>query len=108
MTVMLRVICVASARPNFMKIKPVMEALESGGAEVILVHTGQHYDRAMDGVFFDELGVRSPDHHLGVGSGTQAEQTARTMLAFEPVVVDRRPDLVVVVGDVNGTLACAL
>jgi UDP-N-acetylglucosamine 2-epimerase (non-hydrolysing) len=103
-----RIICVAGARPNFMKIKPVMDALEARGAEVLLVHTGQHYDKAMNDVFFTDLGIRPPDHHLGTGSGTHAEQTARVMTAFEPLVADLAPDAVVVVGDVNSTLACAL
>ena len=96
------------ARPNFMKIKPVMDALEARGAEVVLVHTGQHYDDAMNDVFFRDLGIRKPDRHLGTGSGTHAEQTARVMLAFEPVVDDVAPDAVVVVGDVTSTLACGL
>jgi UDP-N-acetylglucosamine 2-epimerase (non-hydrolysing) len=105
---MTRVICVAAARPNFMKIKPIMDALEVRGVEVVLVHTGQHYDEAMNDVFFRELGIRSPDRHLGTGSGSHAEQTARVMTAFEPLVAELRPDAVVVVGDVNSTLACAL
>lgn len=105
---MVRVVCVAGARPNYMKIKPVMDALESRGVEVVLVHTGQHYDRAMNDVFFAELGIRDPDHLLAVGSGSHATQTARTMEAFEPLVIGLRPDVVVVVGDVNGTAACAL
>ena len=104
----LRVVCVAGARPNYMKIKPVMDGLEERGADVVLVHTGQHYDRQMNDVFFEELGIRSPDHFLAVGSGTHAFQTARTMEAFEQVVTSLRPDIVVVVGDVNGTMACAL
>ena len=104
----MRVICVVGARPNFMKVKPVMDALAGTGAEVILVHTGQHYDEAMSGVFFDELGLRRPDHYLGAGSGSHAVQTSRVMLAFEPVLESVRPDLVLVVGDVNSTLACAL
>src|SRR5690348_1714040 len=91
-----------------MKIKPVMDALERRGAEVVLVHTGQHYDESMNDVFFRDLGLRRPDVHLGTGSGTHAEQTGRVMAAFEPVVADRKPDAVVVVGDVNSTLACAL
>ena len=82
----MKVVCVAGARPNFMKIKPVMDALEAQGAEVALVHTGQHYDAAMNDVFFDELGIRAPDHFLGVGSGGHAEQTSRVMTAFEPLV----------------------
>ncbi len=76
------VICVAGARPNFMKVKPVMDALERRGALVHLVHTGQHYDPSMSDVFFVELGLRSPDRWLGVGSGTHAEQTASVMTAL--------------------------
>jgi UDP-N-acetylglucosamine 2-epimerase (non-hydrolysing) len=106
--VVLRVVCVAGARPNFMKVKPVIDALESRGADVVLVHTGQHYDPVMSDVFFDELGLRPPDVHLGVGSGSHGEQTARVMTAFEGVVADRKPDWVVVAGDVNSTVACAL
>ena len=104
----MRVVCVAGARPNFMKVKPVMDALEARGAEVVLVHTGQHYDEAMSQVFLTELGIRPPDHSLGVGSGTHAEQAGRVMEAFEPLVDDLAPDVVVVVGDVNSTMACAL
>lgn len=98
----------AGARPNFMKIKPVMDALAATGSEVALVHTAQHYDQSMSEVFLSELGIRRPDRYLGVGSGTQAEQTARVMTAFEPVVGELDPDAVVVVGDVNSTMACAL
>jgi UDP-N-acetylglucosamine 2-epimerase (non-hydrolysing) len=104
----MRVICVVGARPNFMKVKPVMDALAGAEQEVVLVHTGQHYDAAMSDVFFDELGLRRPDHYLGAGSGSHAVQTSRVMLAFEPVMETVRPDLVLVVGDVNSTLACAL
>ena len=104
----MRLVCVAAARPNFMKIKPVMDALEAAGVEVVLVHTGQHYDHGMNDVFFDELGIRAPDHSLAVGSGSHALQTARTMEAFEPLVDAVRPNIVIVVGDVNGTMACAL
>jgi UDP-N-acetylglucosamine 2-epimerase (non-hydrolysing) len=103
-----RVICVAGARPNYMKVKPVMDALTGRGADVILVHTGQHYDPAMSDVFFADLGMGAPDHYLGTGSGTHATQTARVMTAFEPLVAVLAPDVVVVVGDVNSTLACAL
>jgi UDP-N-acetylglucosamine 2-epimerase (non-hydrolysing) len=103
-----RIICVAGARPNYMKVKPVMDALEERGVEVILVHTGQHYDPAMSEVFFADLGIRRPDHFLGAGSGTHAVQTCRVMTAFEPLAADLAPDVVVVVGDVNSTLACAL
>ncbi|MFD5325532.1 non-hydrolyzing UDP-N-acetylglucosamine 2-epimerase [Streptomyces sp. NPDC127092] len=104
----MRIICVAGARPNYMKIKPVLDALEARGAETVLVHTGQHYDPAMNDVFFRDLGLRPPDHFLGVGSGSHATQTGRVMAAFEPLVDELAPDLVVVVGDVNSTLACAL
>jgi UDP-N-acetylglucosamine 2-epimerase (non-hydrolysing) len=104
----MRIICVAGARPNYMKVKPVMDALERRGAEVILVHTGQHYDAAMSDVFFADLGIRKPDHFLGAGSGSHAEQTGRVMTAFEPLLEEAQADEVVVVGDVNSTMACAL
>ncbi|HEX5132271.1 MAG TPA: UDP-N-acetylglucosamine 2-epimerase (non-hydrolyzing) [Candidatus Krumholzibacteria bacterium] len=103
------IVLVAAARPNFMKVAPVWRALDAtGGFKLTLVHTGQHYDDNMSKVFFDELGLPRPDAHLGVGSGSHAEQTARVMLAFEPVLVDADADMVIVVGDVNSTLACAL
>ncbi|MFF7986256.1 non-hydrolyzing UDP-N-acetylglucosamine 2-epimerase [Streptomyces sp. NPDC007901] len=104
----MRVVLVAGARPNYMKIKPVMDALERRDAEVLLVHTGQHYDPAMNDVFFTDLGIRPPDRFLGVGSGSHAEQTGRVMTAFEPLLAEVAPDVVVVVGDINSTLACAL
>jgi UDP-N-acetylglucosamine 2-epimerase (non-hydrolysing) len=91
-----------------MKIKPVIDALEARAVEVILVHTGQHYDPAMSKVFFDELDIRAPDAHLEVGSSTHAQQTAAVMVGFEPIVTEMRPDVVVVVGDVNSTMAAAL
>ncbi len=103
-----RIICVAGARPNYMKIKPVMDALERRGADVVLVHTGQHYDESMNEVFFRDLGIRAPDRYLGAGSGSHAQQTGRVMAAFEPLVDEVAPDAVVVVGDINSTLACAL
>ncbi|MEV4711096.1 UDP-N-acetylglucosamine 2-epimerase (non-hydrolyzing) [Micromonospora sp. NPDC049374] len=102
------VMLVAGTRPNFMKIKPVLDALEKRAAHVVLVHAGQHYDHAMSEVFFADLGLRAPDRHLGTGSGTVVQQTARIMTAFEPVLADIAPDAVVVVGDVTATLACAL
>ncbi len=104
----MRVLCVVGARPNYMKVKPVMDALAVAGADVVLVHTGQHYDAAMSDVFFADLGLRRPDHHLAVGSGSHATQTSKVMLAFEPVLEAVAPDAVVVVGDVNSTLACSL
>lgn len=91
-----------------MKVAPVLQALERAGHERVFVHTGQHYDASMSDAFFDDLGLPVPDRHLGVGSGSHASQTARVMEAFEPVVEETRPDWVVVVGDVNSTLACAL
>jgi UDP-N-acetylglucosamine 2-epimerase (non-hydrolysing) len=100
---------IAAARPNFMKIAPVFHQLKTAGwARPVLVHTGQHYDPQMSDVFWHELGLPSPDLHLGVGSGTHAEQTAGVMLAYERVCMERPPAWVVVVGDVNATAACAL
>lgn len=91
-----------------MKVKPVMDALESRAVDVVLVHTGQHYDPSMSTVFLDELGIRAPDHWLEVGSGSHAEQAARVMMAFDPVIAELKPDAVVVVGDVNSTMAASL
>lgn len=102
------IICVAGARPNFVKIKPVIDALEMREVETIFVHTGQHYDANMSDVFLEELGLRQPDRRLQSGSGTHATQTAAVMVAFEPIVRETRPRAVVVVGDVNSTMACAL
>src|SRR5687767_8073072 len=104
----MHVLCVAGARPNFMKIKPVLDALDSCGVVSTLVHTGQHYDPALSGVFFADLALREPDFHLDAGSGSQAAQTAAVMIAFEPLLQELRPDVVVTVGDVNSTLACSL
>jgi len=104
-----RIDCVVGARPNFMKIAPILRAFDAAGrCATRLIHTGQHYDEAMNAVFFDELGIREPDVELGVGSGGAAEQTARIMLGLEPVFLADRPDVVVVVGDVNSTVAAAL
>jgi UDP-N-acetylglucosamine 2-epimerase (non-hydrolysing) len=105
-----RLMLVVGARPNFMKIAPIVTALQRhpGQLEATLVHTGQHYDAAMSEVFFEQLGLPRPDIDLGVGSNTHARQTADIMTAFEPVVLRWRPDMVVVVGDVNSTIACAL
>ncbi len=104
---------VAGARPNFMKIAPILEAFRPHrqalpDLEVILVHTGQHYDRQMSDDFFRDLGIPAPDVNLGVGAGSHAEQTARVMMAFEEVCLHQSPDWVVVVGDVNSTMACAI
>ena len=105
-----RLLLVVGARPNFMKIAPIARQLErhTDIFEFTLIHTGQHYDAAMSEVFFGQLGLPRPDVDLEVGSDTHARQTAAIMTAFEPVVLDRRPDMVVVVGDVNSTIACAL
>jgi UDP-N-acetylglucosamine 2-epimerase (non-hydrolysing) len=104
----MRVLLVAGARPNFMKIAPLQRALAAAGEEPLLVHTGQHYDPQMSGAFFEDLAMPAPDFFLGAGSGSHAEQTGKVMIAFEPVLLAQRPDWVVVVGDVNSTLACAL
>ena len=100
---------VVGARPNFMKVAPVMRALGARqGVRQTLVHTGQHYDRSMSDVFFRELEIPEPDFNLAVGSGTHAEQTGQIMLRFEPVVLEQKPDWVLVYGDVNSTIATAL
>src|SRR5260370_12187037 len=109
----MKIAVVAGARPNFMKVAPVVEALKNCQAgrpdlEILLVHTGQHYDEQMSRAFFNDLGLPRPDVDLGVGSGTHAEQTGRVMIAFEALLLERKPDWVVVVGDVNSTVACAL
>ncbi|GAB4578734.1 MAG: UDP-N-acetylglucosamine 2-epimerase (non-hydrolyzing) [Anaerolineales bacterium] len=99
---------VVGARPNFVKMAPVIHEINRRGLPQIFVHTGQHYDTKMSSVFFDELGMPRPEVYLGVGSGSHAEQTARVMMAFEGVLLKQHPQLVVVAGDVNSTLACAL
>lgn len=104
-----RIDLVAGARPNFMKIAPIVRALrEDGRLAWRLVHTGQHYDRDMNDVFFEELGIPQPDVRLGAGGGSHASQTARIMMAYEELCQADRPDAVVVVGDVNSTLACSI
>ncbi len=106
---MLKVVCVCGARPNFMKIAPLVEVLRrKAGVKTTLVHTGQHYDEKMSRLFFEELGIPKPDLNLDVGSCSHAVQTAEVMKRFEPVCVEGKPDWVVVVGDVNSTLAAAL
>ena len=100
---------IAAARPNFMKIAPLYHALKKEPwAEPVIVHTGQHYDLNMSDVFFQDLQLPEPEIHLGVGSGTHAEQTGQVMMAYEKVINDTRPGLVVVVGDVNSTVACTI
>lgn len=107
---MLKVINVVGARPNFMKVAPIVEAMKRRKHEFapLVVHTGQHYDAAMSASFFLELELPEPDVYLGVGSASHAAQTAAVMERFEPVVLAEKPDWVIVVGDVNSTLACAL
>lgn len=106
----MKIINVVGARPNFMKMAPIIEALNKYPThfEHLLVHTGQHYDEKMSKSFFVDLGMPRPDIDLEVGSGSHAEQTARIMVAFEKVCLEHRPDLVIVVGDVNSTMACTI
>lgn len=105
----MKIILVAGARPNFMKIAPLIAVFgERKDIHSILVHTGQHYDRDMSALFFHELGIPEPNVNLGVGSASHSVQTAEIMRAFEPVVLTERPDAVLVVGDVNSTIACGL
>lgn len=105
----MKLLAVVGARPNFMKIAPLMWELgRRKGVSTRLVHTGQHYDERMSQLFFDQLKIPKPDFNLQVGSASHAVQTAEVMRRFEPIVVDERPDAVIVVGDVNSTLACAL
>ena len=107
---MLKILNIVGARPNFMKIAPVAREMRRREKDFqsLIVHTGQHYDAAMSDSFFKDLGMPSPDFHLEVGSASHAVQTARIMTQFEPIVVQEKPDWVLVVGDVNSTIACAL
>src|SRR5215211_2259184 len=107
---MLKVINVVGARPNFMKVAPIVAAMKKRPDTFLplVVHTGQHYDSAMSDAFFKDLDLPQPDTHLGIGSGSHAAQTAAIMERFEPIVISEKPDWVLVVGDVNSTLACAL
>lgn len=110
---MRRIDLIAGARPNFMKIAPIIDAIKIAQArgsllEYRLIHTGQHYDRAMSGGFFEQLGIPDPDINLEVGSGTQAEQTAAIMVRYEKVLLEQRSDLCLVVGDVTSTMACSI
>ena len=105
----MKVTCVVGARPNFVKIAPILRAFRAaGGIEATLLHTGQHYDVSMNTAFFEELAIPSPDINLEIGSGTGTQQTARMMMALEDALLARRPDVLLVVGDVNSTLATAL
>jgi UDP-N-acetylglucosamine 2-epimerase (non-hydrolysing) len=104
----MHILHVVGARPNFMKAAPVLRALRGRGAKQTLVHTGQHYDRNMSDIFFTQLEIPEPDFNLEVGSGSHAQQTAEIMRRFEPVVLETKPDMVLVYGDVNSTVAAAL
>ena len=110
----MKIISVVGARPNFMKIAPFIKAIEKHNAitqnkmEHILIHTGQHYDDRMSQAFFEDLGIPDADINLGIGSGSHAQQVGNTMIAFEKVLEAEKPDWVVVVGDVNATLACSV
>ena len=108
---MRKIILVAGARPNFMKIAPILRVIRAHFLEtlqVVLVHTGQHYDYEMSQIFFEELNIPRPNYFLGIGSASHAMQTARIMVAFEEVCLVENPEIVVVVGDVNSTVAAAL
>jgi UDP-N-acetylglucosamine 2-epimerase (non-hydrolysing) len=104
---------IAGARPNFMKIAPIIDAIKvkqrkNKTLQYRLIHTGQHYDKNMSDSFFEQLGIPQPDENLGVGSGTQAEQTAGIMIGYEKLIFKKKPDLCIVVGDVTSTMACAI
>ncbi len=107
----MKIFLIAGARPNFMKIAPIVRAFDSCDNNTIeykIVHTGQHYDHEMSKAFFDDLSIPDPDFYLNSGSGTHAEQTARIITSFEKICIEEKPDIVVVVGDVNSTLACSI
>ena len=112
----MKILIVVGARPNFMKAAPLVSAIRRHNQHLapaealrcVLLHTGQHYDEAMSGSFFSDLSLPQPDIQLGVGSGSHAVQTAEIMRKFEGVLLEQQPDIVVVVGDVNSTVACAL
>ena len=104
---------IAGARPNFMKIAPIIDAIKvaqikGGNIEYRLVHTGQHYDKNMSGSFFEQLGIPLPDYNIGSGSGSQAEQTAKIMIGYEKIIEESTADLCLVVGDVTSTMACSI
>jgi len=103
-----KLICVVGARPNFMKIAPIVRALEPTPIRPFLLHTGQHYDSGLSRTFFEQLEIDTPDVNLEVGSASHAVQTAEIMKRFEPILEEQRPDAILVVGDVNSTIACAL
>ena len=107
---MKKIISVVGARPNFMKIAPIHRAFKKYSEEInhLICHTGQHYDEKMSKIFFEDLELPQPDFYLGVGSGSHAEQTANVMIKFEKILIEEKPDLIIVVGDVNSTIACSL
>ena len=109
----MKLVIVAGTRPNFVKIAPLMAELSrvsliNPNLQYLLVHTGQHYDSRLSDSFFNDLGIPEPDYHLNVGSGSHTTQTATIMIRFEEVLIKEKPDWVLVVGDVNSTMACAL
>lgn len=107
---MKKIISVVGARPNFMKVAPLHKAFQKYSNIIlhIICHTGQHYDEKMSKIFFEDLELPKPDYYLGVGSGSHAEQTAKVMIEFEKILIEEKPDLIIVVGDVNSTIACSL
>ncbi|HEX2963194.1 MAG TPA: UDP-N-acetylglucosamine 2-epimerase (non-hydrolyzing) [Ignavibacteriales bacterium] len=107
---MKKIISVVGARPNFMKVAPLHKALKRYNEQIehLICHTGQHYDEKMSKVFFDDLELPKPHFYLGIGSGSHAEQTANVMIEFEKILLQEKPDMVIVVGDVNSTIACSL
>jgi len=105
----MKIICVVGARPNFMKIAPLQRAFnKTKGIDSIIVHTGQHYDEKMSDIFFNQLEIPEPQYNLGIGGGSHTYQKAHVMMAFEKVLLDEKPDMVLVVGDVNATAACSI
>ncbi len=116
MAIRAQLLLVAATRPNFMKVAPMMRAVEAWNrdeqravlVDQVLVHTGQHYDLAMSGIFFEDLGLPEPDHYLAANDGSPVRQTAQLMVALEAVLASERPDLVIVAADVNSTQAAAL
>lgn len=105
----MKILHVVGARPNFTKIAPIIEALNGhAGVQQVLVHTGQHYDQAMSTIFFDQLGIPKPDINLGIGSSSHGRQTGQMMVALEPLFLDQKPDWILVVGDVNSTMAATV